>query len=512
MDSQIRLSSDKENVHPMNHAFPKQQVSGTPSSSLNLAPKLRESSYSSISDADTDKADEDQALERINTSEFLLSFGVGVMSASMSEGHLENNGNNLSANMSLPLINISALGNSQSEQDLLTSILSNTAEIEREKTTMETCQAFYEALVDFDLNLTQTTIDVFERRIPEKMLKNAETSPVECLRKQLKEIQKSVFDKIELVQEAGKAEDMFEYIDKLQARVKRIDTLRRKDGEATLESLEWDDDFEQLSQESGSPRSIKSNISSVSIEVACQTLNQEQKKEKENKNKSDEKPINPEKNSTDSDLRAEQRTLQNSEGNPNSEEADDEDEVENNEICNSTRNSCSSGYESRAKTDSNAVEKTREAIILANMSTPNRKKFLRKRGGINISRQLVLDSGKLDSSKSEISKLNIDVSSRILNSSSDASPVKFQPGFDDNLNLEDFSDVKASLIRKGESFRWKRVVSWFVLLLVLSLVVSICVILPLKTETTPKSSFRKSNFYKHSDWFSVSYPNGAPPV
>ena len=46
MDSQIRLSSDKENVHPMNHAFPKQQVSGTPSSSLNLAPKLRESSYS----------------------------------------------------------------------------------------------------------------------------------------------------------------------------------------------------------------------------------------------------------------------------------------------------------------------------------------------------------------------------------------------------------------------------------------------------------------------------------
>ena len=60
------------------------------------------------------------------------------------------------------------------------------------------------------------------------MLKNAETSPVECLRKQLKEIQKSVFDKIELVQEAGKAEDMFEYIDKLQARVKRIDTLRRK--------------------------------------------------------------------------------------------------------------------------------------------------------------------------------------------------------------------------------------------------------------------------------------------
>lgn len=137
---------------------------------------------------------------------------------------------------------------------------------------------------------------------------------------------------------------------------------------------------------------------------------------------------------------------------------------------------------------------------------------MRKRGGINISRQLVLDSGKLDSSKSEISKLNIDVSSRILNSSSDASPVKFQPGFDDNLNLEDFSDVKASLIRKGESFRWKRVVSWFVLLLVLSLVVSICVILPLKTETTPKSSFRKSNFYKHSDWFSVSYPNGAPPV
>ena len=241
-------------------------------------------------------------------------------------------------------------------------------------------------------------------------------------------------------------------------------------------------------------------------------MNQEQKKEKENKNKSDEKPINPEKNSTESDLRAEQRTLQNSEGNPNSEEADDEDEVENNEICNSTRNSCSSGYESRAKTDSNAVEKTREAIILANMSTPNRKKFLRKRGGINISRQLVLDSGKLDSSKSEISKLNIDVSSRILNSSSDASPVKVQPGFDDNLSLEDFSDLKASLIRKGESFRWKRVVSWFVLLLVLSLIVSICVILPLKTETTPKSSFRKSNFYKHSDWFSVSYPNGAPPV
>jgi len=508
MDTQIRLSSDKENLHPMNHAFPKQQVNGTPSSSLNLAPKLRESSYSSISDADIDKADEDQALERITTSEFLSSFGC-VMSASMSEGQLEKSSNNLSANMSLPLINISALGNSQSEQDLLNSILSNTAEIEREKTNMETCQAFYEALVDFDLNLTQTTIDVFERRIPEKMLNNAETSPVECLRKQLKEIQKSVFDKIELVQEAGKAEDMFEYIDKLQARVKRIDTLRRKDGEATLESLEWDDELEQLSQESGSPRSIKSNISSASIEVACQTLSHGKTEKNENTvsetsiDHKNEEPINPEINTTES---AEQQTLQNSGGNtPNSEEADDEDELENNE-CNSTRNSCSSGYESRAKTDSNAVEKTREAIILANMSTPNRKKFLRKRG-INTSRQLVLDS-----SKSEISRLKIDVSSNILNSSSDASPVKFQPDFDDKLNLDDFSDVKASLIRKGESFRWKRVVSWFILLLVVSLIVSICMILPLKTETTPKTSFRKSNFYKHSDWFSLSYPNGAPPV
>jgi hypothetical protein len=502
MDTQIRLSSDKENLHPMNHAFHKQQVSGTPSSSLNLAPKLRESSYSSISDADKDKADEDQALERIKTSEFLLSLG-DVMSASISEGtQLENSNNNLSGSTSLPLINISALGNSQSEQDLLNSILSNTAEIEREKTNMETCQAFYEALVDFDLNLTQTTIDVFERRIPEKMLNNPETSPVECLRKQLKEIQKSVFDKIELVQEAGKAEDMFEYIDKLQARVKRIDTLRRKDGEATLESLEWDDELEQLSQESGSPRSVKSNNSNASLEsesseVACQTLDQKQKTDK------NEEPINPEKNPTES---VEQETLQNSEeNNPNSEEADDEDEIENNE-CNSTRNSCSSGYESRAKTDSNAVEKTREAIILANMSTPNRKKFLRKRG-INTSRQLVLES-----SKSEISRLKIDVSSKILNSSSDASPVKFQPDFDDNLNLDDFSDVKASLIRKGESFRWKRVVSWFILLLVVSLIVSICMVLPLRTETTPKSSFRKSSFYKHSDWFSVSYPNGAPPV
>lgn len=140
------------------------------------------------------------------------------------------------------------------------------------------------------------------------------------------------------------------------------------------------------------------------------------------------------------------------------------------------------------------------------MSTPNRKKFLRKRG-INTSRQLVLES-----SKSEISRLKIDVSSNILNSSSDASPVKFQPDFDDKLNLDDFSDVKASLIRKGESFRWKRVVSWFILLLLVSLIVSICMVLPLRTETTPKSSFRKSSFYKHSDWFSVSYPNGAPPV
>jgi len=437
------------------------------------------------------------------------------MSASISEGTQLENSNNLSGSTSLPLINISALGNSQSEQDLLNSILSNTAEIEREKTNMETCQAFYEALVDFDLNLTQTTIDVFERRIPEKMLNNPETSPVESLRKQLKEIQKSVFDKIELVQEAGKAEDMFEYIDKLQARVKRIDTLRRKDGEATLESLEWDDELEQLSQESGSPRSVKSNISnasleSESLEVACQTLDQEQKTDKNENTVSEtsidhkkEEPINPEINPTES---AEQQTLQNSEeNNPNSEEADDEDEIENNE-CNSTRNSCSSGYESRAKTDSNAVEKTREAIILANMSTPNRKKFLRKRG-INTSRQLVLES-----SKSEISRLKIDVSSNILNSSSDASPVKFQPDFDDKLNLDDFSDVKASLIRKGESFRWKRVVSWFILLLLVSLIVSICMVLPLRTETTPKSSFRKSSFYKHSDWFSVSYPNGAPPV
>merc|ERR1711981_305563 len=107
------------------------------------------------------------------------------------------------------------------------------------------------------------------------MLENEETSPVECLRNQLQEIQKSVFEKIELVQEAGKAEDMYSYIDKLQARVKRIDTLRRKDGEATLESLEWDDECEQLSQESSSPRSIKSNVSNVSMEVACQTINLE---------------------------------------------------------------------------------------------------------------------------------------------------------------------------------------------------------------------------------------------
>lgn len=39
--------------------------------------------------------------------------------------------------MSLPLINISELGNTQSEQDLLNSILSNTAEIEREETNIE---------------------------------------------------------------------------------------------------------------------------------------------------------------------------------------------------------------------------------------------------------------------------------------------------------------------------------------------------------------------------------------
>ena len=99
---------------------------------------------------------------------------------------------------------------------------------------METCQNFYEALVDFDLNLTQTTIDVFERRIPEKMLENSETSPVECLRKQLQEIQKNVFEKIELVREAGKAEDMYAYIDKLQVRLKRIDTLRKKVGNGVI--------------------------------------------------------------------------------------------------------------------------------------------------------------------------------------------------------------------------------------------------------------------------------------
>ena len=50
----------------------------------------------------------------------------------MSESQLENSGD-----FSLPLINISALGNSQSEQDLLNSILSNTAEIDREKTNIE---------------------------------------------------------------------------------------------------------------------------------------------------------------------------------------------------------------------------------------------------------------------------------------------------------------------------------------------------------------------------------------
>ena len=93
---------------------------------------------------------------------------------------------------------------------------------------METCQAFYEALVDFDLHLTQTTIDVFERRIPEKMLENPETSPVETLRRQLKEIQSDISSKLEIVQEAGRAEDMYAYIDKLQARLRRIDTLRCK--------------------------------------------------------------------------------------------------------------------------------------------------------------------------------------------------------------------------------------------------------------------------------------------
>ena len=50
----------------------------------------------------------------------------------MSESQLENSGN-----FSLPLINISALGNSQSEQELINSILSNSDQIEREKTNIE---------------------------------------------------------------------------------------------------------------------------------------------------------------------------------------------------------------------------------------------------------------------------------------------------------------------------------------------------------------------------------------
>ena len=83
---------------------------------------------------------------------------------------------------------------------------------------------------------------------------------------------------------------------------------------------------------------------------------------------------------------------------------------------------------------------------------------------------------------------------------------------DDSLKLEDFSDVKKNLIQKGESYRWKRVVSMFVFILIAALVISICVIFPLRIETTPKTSFQKSKFYEHSEWFSLSYPNGAPPV
>ena len=103
--------------------------------------------YSSISDTEEENtnhtaaaavANEDQSLHRINTSEsqFLLSLD-GVLTASMSESQLDNSSTAGGNNMSLPLINISELGNTQSEQDLLNSILSNTAEIEREETNIE---------------------------------------------------------------------------------------------------------------------------------------------------------------------------------------------------------------------------------------------------------------------------------------------------------------------------------------------------------------------------------------
>ena len=44
MDSQTRLSPNKENLEPMNHAFPKQQAAAN----SNLAPKLRENSYTRV--------------------------------------------------------------------------------------------------------------------------------------------------------------------------------------------------------------------------------------------------------------------------------------------------------------------------------------------------------------------------------------------------------------------------------------------------------------------------------
>ena len=239
------------------------------------------------------------------------------------------------------------------------------------------------------------------------------------------------------------------------------------------------------------------------MEVACQTINLNKELTIETGPTIETSPTIEKSPTIDS--RSTKDELQNAEEADN--ESDNEKEEEN---CNSTRNSCSSGYESRAKTESNAAEKTREALILANMSTPNRKKFLRKRA-MNTSRQLMMESNGNKIS----SKIN-------LSSSSDVSPksspeLKLLNNTDETIELKsldkkDFTDVKQKLIQKGERNRWKRVIGTFVFILILSIVASCCFIFPLTQEVTPKTSFRKSHFYEHSEWFSLSYPNGAPPV
>lgn len=431
--------------------------------------KLRDLSLSSMA-LDIDQVDGDDELESI-----ARNASVEKLLASSSWTNMDVSDNTRSTsetNITFPLFNISALGNTQSEQQLMQSILSAPDET-APQTPTQICQNFFEQLVDFDLRLTQLTIDVFEHRIPNAELDDPDISPVDSLNAAFVALQNEVEEQTASIKEAGQWDEINNYLDTLEVRLKRIDTLR-KDSATEAESLEWDEDV-AISKTPSPAREIQtSSTASINADVGCQTTQTPPKSPPSPPNVNHEADDEREDDDEVSDLRQASKI-----GNGANKEIYDD--------VASGRNSCSSGYESRqTKVDTDVTKVspgTRAEIIDSNIMKEVRKRSVRNRKKPTVA-------------KGEVRSEPVGGSAVL---STDPDPAKYK-------------DISDDLRNKAEGLHWRRICCILMLVAITLIILGLC-LLPIEMEVTRESSFTQSSFFTtHQEWFTVSYPNGPPPV